>query len=95
MCWLARRRCLTPWIPKRAAKYNNKPVAAPHVSMNTSKARIARPDVYKRQKWVQAVNNSRLLDFQIDLVALLGRVSFEEKIQSIMKSEDVYKRQLF
>ncbi len=49
----------------------------------------ALPEYYGQvKKWVQAINNSRLLDFQIDLDALLGRVPFEEKIQSIMRSEN-------
>ena len=64
-------------------------IVAPGVMKGIQGVIDALPEYYGQvKKWVQAVNNSRLLDFQIDLDALLGRVSFEEKIQSIMKSEN-------
>lgn len=63
-------------------------IVAPGVMKGIQGVIDALPEYYGQVKRVQAVNNSRLLDFQIDLDALLGRVSFEEKIQSIMKSEN-------
>ena len=64
-------------------------IVAPGVMKGIQGVIDALPEYYGQvKKWVQAINNSRLLDFQIDLDALLGRVSFEEKIQSIMKSEN-------